>query len=874
MSKLEDNTKRRSNEVEEQSVTPRPPKKRFLSRASSSDDDADDNEDASDTFKEPLEAFRKDAISRQWKDYIRAVERLKTYIDQAETKKVESQEHLKLWEDSFQKLQTFLCNIIQEGLSSLGHSTNAMDIDQVSTKELLQENWAKEHAPNLLKAFNNKDYHELTVSKLNQLIESWISKRDGITTGFQSVFEGSLKEIQKDHERILSAWVKGQRSLQDMKNRFKMTNFKYLVLSEELRILNDQLELTETNLRGAQAELEKIQTQSAVKIEDTAMTEATSSISNPTHSESSNATTAVASTSAGAGADATSSSAASALAATPASSINTTLDGAPVAVNSQGVAQDPLIHAQQLLEQRLRDINMIKEDRIGLKQQIARLEMDLICVPESRIYKAPICRQLSQSRAYNKDKCNRLSDICHDLQNALEDLQANRRRLIKELDSEQANHSQKLQEELRKLDEDLTRIRGQRDALQMTLEERKAATEAGRASIAELKVIADTRKERVNYLETEVLRLQKKMAARTGVKEYYDLLMNSDGREPLLLPLQNELKALEEQVQAAKDVCINQAKIPQDTVESELAQISKLKQLELDVAKFEEKYGFHPSADVDDGQIQQVLQDRIDTEKAMIAKSALKISNLEATEKQLLGEIENVAKAYGELEEENMTRVKALAAAEDEIIKLQTERVKYSQTFTALNKSKDAHSMVANALNKQNEKQLAHIKQLNEREKNLNNQLTCLERELNASNNVFDVYKTKIDEAKVTLDELKEKTSFSKSKISELQKSILDKVRLIEEGVYSRLRLEESCELLKRKVDSTNKVERPAEMKLRKEREEYRSLLNCSSCGVQLKSHIILKCMHTFCKECLESTKRCPSCDEPFNHHDVKQFYF
>lgn len=47
-------------------------------------------------------------------------------------------------------------------------------------------------------------------------------------------------------------------------------------------------------------------------------------------------------------------------------------------------------------------------------------------------------------------------------------------------------------------------------------------------------------------------------------------------------------------------------------------------------------------------------------------------------------------------------------------------------------------------------------------------------------------------------------------------------MRLIEEGVYSRLRLEESCELLKRKVDSTNKVERPAEMKLRKEREEYR----------------------------------------------------
>lgn len=51
MAKLEDNTKR-PNEVDEQSVTPRPPKKRFLSRASSpNEEDSDDNEDTSDTFK-------------------------------------------------------------------------------------------------------------------------------------------------------------------------------------------------------------------------------------------------------------------------------------------------------------------------------------------------------------------------------------------------------------------------------------------------------------------------------------------------------------------------------------------------------------------------------------------------------------------------------------------------------------------------------------------------------------------------------------------------------------------------------------------------------------------------------------------------------
>jgi hypothetical protein len=52
MAKIEDNTKRRSSEMDEQSVTSIPPKKRFLSRASSTDEeDQEENEDASDTFK-------------------------------------------------------------------------------------------------------------------------------------------------------------------------------------------------------------------------------------------------------------------------------------------------------------------------------------------------------------------------------------------------------------------------------------------------------------------------------------------------------------------------------------------------------------------------------------------------------------------------------------------------------------------------------------------------------------------------------------------------------------------------------------------------------------------------------------------------------
>lgn len=87
-----------------------------------------------------------------------------------------------------------------------------------------------------------------------------------------------------------------------------------------------------------------------------------------------------------------------------------------------------------------------------------------------------------------------------------------------------------------------------------------------------------------------------------------------------------------------------------------------------------------------------------------------------------MSEIESVSKAYGDLEEENMVKVKELAKMEDEVLRLQADRVRYNHTFTALNKSKDAHAMVALSLGKQSDKQLAHIQQLTERDKNLTKQ--------------------------------------------------------------------------------------------------------------------------------------------------------
>lgn len=56
-------------------------------------------------------------------------------------------------------------------------------------------------------------------------------------------------------------------------------------------------------------------------------------------------------------------------------------------------------------------------------------------------------------------------------------------------------------------------------------------------------------------------------------------------------------------------------------------------------------------------------------------------------------------------------------------------------------------------------------------------------------------------------------------------------------------------------------------------------MLKCSSCSTRFKSHLIARCSHLFCKECLDTRletrqRKCPTCGIAFGAQDVSQVYF
>ncbi|KAG0173012.1 E3 ubiquitin-protein ligase bre1 [Apophysomyces sp. BC1015] len=806
----------------------------------------DGQEDSMGIFDEPLEAYRRDAIVRQWKEYMRTGERWKKRVVQSQEALQNSERQLHIWDDRHMWIQNDFKNHLTELESQMQSAQNASD-ETILFDDTFNEDWATDFAADMKSALKDRISSDGFISRFLNCYNMWSEKRERFMDQFKSLLENpTLKESKEEYSNALTRWRNNQRPFHDLSHRYMQLMIKYFILTEELLLNTARLQNTDNTLRDINIELTNAKEKFFDK-NDTLL---------KLTGDESNAPENIMTT-----------------------GLKDQTKNATQDVSEP--SQDPLIRMQQTLDQQLREVELMKERRVALKHQICQLEVDLVAIPGSRIYKTTLGRQLYQSREYHKDKCRNVLSLFEKVRRDLEESQGNRRRFVKELDAKQVSHIKGLEEQLRRLETDLTRIRGQRDALQVQLEEHKTCAESGRISVNELRVIMETRMERALCLEIEVSRLQRKNVAMLGDRKIYHLIASGSFEEQAAEALREKLRLMNDHVSELKLQLMADIRTVDDAaslLDDELRWTIKANHVQEEADRFTERYGFEPSM-TDKIAVLETLQAKIEAIQSKMKEANQKVARLESTEKQFLGEIQSVAKAYDELEEQNMAKIQTLRRTEDDIMSLQLKRFKYSQTFTALNKSKDSYTMVANALTKQVEKQLAYIKQLNEREKNLTGQITALDRDLNAGNAASQIYIQKISEVKGVIKELEEKIYLTKRKVEESESSMKEKIQQFEDEAYVRKRLDENNELLRRKLEVTRKVDSPAEMKLRKERDEYRALLNCSSCRTRLKSHVLMRCMHTFCKECLDTRietrqRRCPSCSESFGVNDVKQFYF
>ncbi|KAJ8661519.1 hypothetical protein O0I10_002785 [Lichtheimia ornata] len=814
---------------------PRPPKKRFLASSSSSpsqsiDGDSDDSasDDGGKTLMEPYEDFRRDAIFRQWKEYTRFRSRSQKRKRQAEEHQHSMETIHDVWKSHFNQLRTALSDLVPENYSStMQESSMAVAADTIM-----------ENAPTmsaLVKSAKSTECGPVCYTR------AFWSKREATANKFAPLLDDS--PLKHEYQGAFEKWKSSQQSFDDARGKLDIENNKLLVLREELDLMNRRIAIAENTLRDVQSEF--VETEQRIAAKKSAKEQEEAMDIDATNKQQ--------------------------------ESIKAPME-ATKEEESKPNESNTLAQVQQTLDRQLREIEVIKDQRIDLKQQIAQAELDLVDVPESRIYKSPVIRQLYQAREIQRDRSDHLTSLCRKLRRDLEAALAGRRAFLKERDNEQLDHIHNLQRQLRRLDRELNEIRGQRDTLQVIAEECKSTKDTTRKSLPELQLIAESRKSRTSILEVELSLLQQKAAAMTGNRHFYEYVV-SLGKEPSLASAEEELASLQDQLNDAKaKYCEKHGLDTRQMLEDELARALEIKRLEERAKDFCTKYGFEVSTN-DYDEALRILEQQYQKLEASLIDSRKSLDSLESGAVESMAVIAQASKGSATLDEQNLEQVQNLMQIEEEVTKLHSEKSKYVQAFNNLNKAKDANTLVANALTKQIERELAYIKQLNEREKNMNSHLNVLERELTTSKTALDMYTQKEEELVETLKELKKSMSFSKEKLVEFTKSAMEKIQSIEQDAHERLRVEENSELLRLKLKAINKNDRPAEKELRKEKEAYESLLNCNLCNERYKSHIILRCMHTFCKKCLDELmengpRRCPKCNETFGVNDVKQFYF
>ncbi|CAJ0843289.1 12120_t:CDS:10 [Entrophospora sp. SA101] len=489
-------------------------------------------------------------------------------------------------------------------------------------------------------------------------------------------------------------------------------------------------------------------------------------------------------------------------------------------------------------------------------------------IPDSRVTESSLYKNLQLQYLHCKENLDYLRTFMEQNSREMEKMIATRNSATNQIQEENKLAKKDVEEQLNKLLTDLDRIRAQRDDVTMEVDKLRAMLPTDFHQINALRVIANDRKTIIKQLMDEVRRLHMKLAAQEGNKKAVDFYCNpvqppefsydeiASGANTFELiqqklsydyHLQERLKQSEEirakLEQQLEDYMNN---VPPDMQEYQRMKISELgykrevDELKSRLAEYDKRYGI---SDPSDDTI-HVLAKKIDESAKKISKLESECDYLKKNEKELLQELQVLGDHWTRQDEENTRKVFEIIAQDERLQIARESESKARQRLNAIWMENVSLKKQKNHLSTVIQSQTDHIRQMKYLEDNLKSQLENANKEIACSKQVVDVHKLKLIEMTQQQKEMKEK---------------------IDKAYNSYIDVEEL---------NNNQSNVTAEKLLY----SYEKLLKCSTCAIRFKSHCIVKCMHIFCKECLDiqveaRNRKCATCGLGFGVTDIKQIF-
>jgi len=427
-----------------------------------------------------------------------------------------------------------------------------------------------------------------------------------------------------------------------------------------------------------------------------------------------------------------------------------------------------------------------------------------------------------------------------------------------------------------------SRLRKQREQLTAELNEVKSQL-IKRQSLEEMKTLIASYSNRMEVYQSEVSRLKLLLAAKAGDAELVKFLQKEKSGDMAelrkrIIASEDRVSELEKQVTVLSEQNPDISHYMQAETEAQRQLVAANKLLAQFRSTFGESSQFPPDV--------QQLVERLKSKEEEVKVLRLQATQHADAESTLYDEIGKLSSAWESLQVQVTSKVFDLAAAEERIMKTNLDKAKADNKFFAAMREKEAVENEHKHLARTNEKLLKHVSNLTDVDKANTNRLTVMEQSMAAANARAEAFKnrtmsleTELFRARVSRVELETDVSHYRKVIDDGKKAFAElstDLRKLQEALsVANLAIERQRKAGESKpVPSSQK-----EAQLQKEVDKCMSILKCSTCRQNMRSTILTKCLHTFCKSCIDmriSTRqrKCPACNLQFGQSDAQQLYF
>ncbi|KAF9233339.1 hypothetical protein BU15DRAFT_54032 [Melanogaster broomeanus] len=536
------------------------------------------------------------------------------------------------------------------------------------------------------------------------------------------------------------------------------------------------------------------------------------------------------------------------------------------------------------LKQKDARISMLEAENNRLTEEVTQLRIEVRVPSVEVISETPHYKLLLDHTSQLESTFSENVQQITQLNEALDQHRASRKEFEEETQVAAQQANQELKNLLVKRDADNLRVRELRDQYGAELAERKGKDSVKLQSMLELRELGESRAERISQLQSEVARHKAQLAALSGDKDLMKYFFEGKVDDlDYIHDLKKRLEEAEVKYMALEQVLSTLDKDHPDVaqhVASEIDTRQELARTSKELARYHSV--FCDSSSLEPHALAQELQAK-DNE---LQKLRLLTEQQAQAETSLYAEIDRLSSLWEGLDQQVKKKVFDLSAFEEKLQRTAHDKAKAENKYFAAMREKEMSEAERKAMARQLEKQGKAVERASEVEKHLSTQVVDLEKINILNRRAIENADQRIKALEFDVSKWQAHTEAEKIRVTEAR------AFASERGLYMR-KLES---LLNAAEEEVSRTKKEVEKKLKKmsaaaaptsAREEALSqeidglwkIVKCTTCKQGMREVVLTKCMHTFCKPCVETRiatrqRRCPNCNLPFAQSEVQTVYF